>query len=61
MATIVTRQTGTTAVNRPLTNTELDNNFINLNADVEALKTSQTTTAQQIAVETAIVMAIALG
>jgi hypothetical protein len=61
MATIVTRQTGTTAVNRPLTNTELDNNFINLNTDVEALKISQTTTAQQIATDTAIVMAIALG
>jgi precorrin isomerase len=34
MATIVTRDTGATAVNRPLTNTELDNNFINLNADI---------------------------
>jgi hypothetical protein len=61
MATIVTRQTGTTAVNRPLTNTELDNNFISLNADVEALKASQVSNAQQVAVETAIVMAIALG
>jgi hypothetical protein len=34
MATIVTRDTGATAVNRPLTNTELDNNFINLNSDI---------------------------
>lgn len=34
MATIVTRDTGATAVNRPLTNAELDANFINLNADV---------------------------
>jgi hypothetical protein len=34
MATIVTRDTGATAVNRPLTNTELDNNFINLNNDL---------------------------
>jgi hypothetical protein len=34
MATIITRETGTTAVNRTLTNTELDNNFINLNADI---------------------------
>jgi hypothetical protein len=34
MATIVTRDTGATAVNRPLTNTELDNNFINLNTDI---------------------------
>jgi len=33
MATIVTRDTGATAVNRPLTNAELDNNFINLNTD----------------------------
>jgi hypothetical protein len=34
MATIVTRITGATAVNRPLTNTELDNNFINLNSAI---------------------------
>lgn len=34
MAIIVTRDTGATAVNRPLTNTELDNNFINLNTDI---------------------------
>lgn len=34
MATIVTRETGATAVNRTLTNAELDNNFINLNTDV---------------------------
>ena len=34
MATIVTRQTGATSVARPLTNTELDNNFINLNTAV---------------------------
>jgi hypothetical protein len=34
MATIITRETGATAVNRTLTNTELDNNFINLNADI---------------------------
>jgi hypothetical protein len=31
MATIVTRDTGATAVNRPLTNAEIDANFINLN------------------------------
>jgi hypothetical protein len=44
MATIVTRDTGATAVNRPLTNTELDNNFINLNTDVaSALGTSGVT------------------
>jgi hypothetical protein len=34
MATIITRETGGTAVNRPLTNAELDNNFINLNTDI---------------------------
>ena len=33
MSTIVTRQTGGTAKNAPLTNGEMDNNFINLNAD----------------------------
>jgi hypothetical protein len=33
MSTIVTRQTGGTAKGSPLTNTELDNNFINLNTD----------------------------
>ena len=36
MAIIVTRQTGATSVARPLTNTELDNNFINLNTAVVA-------------------------
>jgi hypothetical protein len=33
MATIVTRETGDTAKGSPLTNTEVDNNFINLNSD----------------------------
>lgn len=33
MATIVTRVTGATAKNSPLSNTEIDNNFINLNTD----------------------------
>lgn len=33
MATIVTRETGDTAKGSPLTNTEVDNNFINLNTD----------------------------
>lgn len=36
MAIIVTRETGATAVNRTLTNAELDNNFINLNTDLES-------------------------
>ena len=34
MATIITRETGATAKNDALTAAELDNNFINLNADV---------------------------
>lgn len=33
MTTIVTRETGATAKGSPLTNQELDNNFINLNTD----------------------------
>jgi hypothetical protein len=33
MSTIVTRQTGDTAKNAPLTNGEMDSNFINLNTD----------------------------
>lgn len=33
MATIVTRETGATAKGSPLTNAEVDNNFINLNDD----------------------------
>jgi len=34
MAEIITREVGTTAKNSPLTNTELDNNFININEEV---------------------------
>jgi hypothetical protein len=37
MATIVTNITGANAVNRPLTNTELDNNFINLDSAVTTI------------------------
>jgi hypothetical protein len=37
MATIVTREVGATAKNSPLTNAELDNNFINLNNAIENL------------------------
>jgi hypothetical protein len=33
MSTIITRQEGDTAKNAPLTNSELDTNFINLNGD----------------------------
>ena len=34
MATIITRETGATAKGSPLTNAEVDNNFINLNTEV---------------------------
>ena len=34
MATIITRETGATAKGSPLTNLELDNNFINLNTEL---------------------------
>lgn len=34
MATIITREVGTTAKGSPLTNAEIDNNFINLNREV---------------------------
>jgi hypothetical protein len=34
MAIIITRDTGATAKNSPLSNAELDNNFINLNGDI---------------------------
>lgn len=33
MSTIVTRETGATSKGSPLTNAEMDNNFINLNSD----------------------------
>lgn len=36
MATIVTREVGATAKGSPLTNTELDNNFINLNQHIQS-------------------------
>ena len=34
MAVIITRETGATAKGSPLSSTELDNNFINLNTEV---------------------------
>jgi hypothetical protein len=52
MANIITLSTGTTAVNRPLTYTEFDANFINLNAAINSIgstysRTSITATAGQ--------------
>jgi hypothetical protein len=49
MATIVTREVGASNVGRPLTNSELDNNFINLNTDVTtALSTTAVTPGNYI-------------
>ena len=49
MTTIVTRITGGTAKNAPLTNTELDNNFINLNDNkVETADAVSTNTANKV-------------
>lgn len=36
MATIITREVGVTATGIPLSNTEIDNNFINLNNDISS-------------------------
>lgn len=49
MATIVTRVTGATAKNAPLSNTEIDTNFINLNNDkVETADAVSTNTANKV-------------
>ena len=74
MATIVTRETGDTAKGSPLTNTEVDNNFINLNsdkmektqnlADVSNTATARTNLDVPSTTESlnnAVAMAIALG
>jgi len=42
MATIVTREVGASNVGRPLTNSEVDNNFINLNSAIANVLPSQT-------------------
>lgn len=57
MAEIVTRETGATAKGSPLTNAEVDQNFINLNERVEEVNDS----IEGIANNTALVLAIALG
>lgn len=77
MATIITRELGATAKGSPLSNAEVDNNFINLNTEVgeKTVKSANlsdladTTTArtnlqvysQEEVVAQAIAMAIALG
>ena len=45
MATIITREVGGTAKNSPLTNAELDNNFINLNDAIGNLQAPATTSS----------------
>lgn len=56
MAEIVTRDVGETAKGSPLTNQEVDNNFINLNTELEA-----TTAAVAAGQDNTIAYAIALG
>ena len=77
MATIITRVLGATAKGTPLTNEEVDNNFINLNTEV-GLKMVKSANLQDLAdlptartnlqvysrtetVDEAVAMAIALG
>lgn len=48
MTTIVTRETGATAKNSPLTNTEIDQNFINLNDN--KLEAAKSGTADEVPV-----------
>ena len=77
MATIITRVLGGTAINVPLTNEQVDNNFINLNtelgeklvkasnlSDLTSLSTARTNLqvySQAETVDQAVAMAIALG
>ena len=77
MATIITRELGATAKGSPLSNAEVDNNFINLNTevgekaeiasnlgDLENVSTARTNLqvySQTETVNQAIAMAIALG
>lgn len=74
MSTIVTRETGATAKGSPLTNIELDNNFINLDtdkmeksgnlgdlADKPAARSNLDVYSTTETVNQAIAMAIALG
>jgi hypothetical protein len=57
MTDIVTREVGTTAKGSPLTNAEVDQNFINLNDRVEEVNQ----TIEPVASDIALVLAIALG
>ena len=57
MAEIITREVGPTAKGSPLTNAEVDQNFINLNEAVQETRAS----IEPIANDVALVLAIALG
>lgn len=57
MAEILTREVGATAKGSPLTNAEVDQNFINLNERVEEVNDS----IEGVANDVALVLAIALG
>jgi hypothetical protein len=74
MSTIVTRETGDTAKGSPLTNTEVDNNFINLNSDkmekssnlsdvsnAATARTNLDVPSNSESLNNAVAMAIALG
>lgn len=74
MSTIVTRETGDTAKGSPLTNTEVDNNFINLNSDkmekssnlsdvsnAATARTNLDVPSNSESLDNAVAMAIALG
>lgn len=56
-ADLTLRQEGDNPKNSPLTNEELDNNFINLNTELTAVENSVVPTAQA----EALILAIALG
>lgn len=57
MTDIVTREVGPTAKGAPLTNAEIDQNFINLNDRVEEVNSSIDGRANDVALE----LVIALG
>lgn len=57
MTDIVTREVGPTAKGTPLTNAEVDQNFINLNDRVEEVSESIESRSNAVAIE----IAIALG
>jgi hypothetical protein len=56
-ANLTLRQEGPSPKNSPLTNEEVDNNFINLNTELTAVDNSIVPTAQA----EALILAIALG